>query len=118
MINQHELLKRDQTGKIIGVNQNAIKYWILDNVPHHSDLEPYVLVHTRLRHKYFDKLADQLTTEQVIHWRNEIRAAVIYLERLLDIILEHDETTYECDLRHHHNGEVCPNRAGVVLPDP
>lgn len=114
MINHHELVLRDSSGKKIGINKKAIRSWILDNLPFHSDLESYVIVHVNTRDKFFSELANQLTTTQIIRWKDQIIAATIYLEKQVDYI--HDETAYLCNLRPHHNGEVCPNRAGITLP--
>lgn len=118
MINHHELVLRDTSGKKIGINIRAIRRWILDNLPYHSDLESYILVHVSTRDKYFSELANQLSTAQIHRWKDQIIAATIYLEKLVDYTLEHDETAYLCNLRPHYNGEVCPNRAGITLPEP
>lgn len=51
-------------------------------------------------------------------WHLEIQRALKYIEKLVDAILEADETNYRCDLRIHSKGETCPNRRNIVLPDP
>lgn len=118
MINEHRLINRNSIGTPTGLNLKAIKSWILDTTPYHVDLEPYTQVHLAAKTRYFSILAEQLSSEQIIQWRNQILAATIYVERLVDTILEHEETTYLCDLRTHPKGEQCPNRAGIVLPEP
>lgn len=112
------LIKRDIAGNKIGIDLHAIKPWVVDQVPFHSDLEPYVLVHSRTKTLYLSALADHLTTSQVIRWTHQVQAATAYLDRLVDAILEQDETSYNCDLRTHKAGEICPNRIGLRLPNP
>lgn len=118
MILDYQLINRNPEGNVTGINISAIKYWIYNRIPYHADLHSYLEIHVTAREQLFTELAEQLRSAEIILLQNQIKAAVIYLEQLVDIILEHDETTYECDLRNHPPGEICPNRIGVVLPNP
>lgn len=118
MINQHRLINFSENGNPIGIHIRGLKPWVLETVPFHADLRPYVQVHLATKTKYFSILADHLSAQQIVQWSNQIRAATVYIEKLVDHILEHDETTYLCDLIPHRKGDQCPNRIGIILPEP
>lgn len=114
----HNLLKYNEEGAPIGLNLAAVKNWAEKTTPHHSDLQPYLLVHYRAKAAYLEELANQTTPWQFIVWTPEVIKALSYLEKLIDCILEADETSYNCDLRNHLTGEICPNRVNLELPNP
>lgn len=112
------LLKLNLQGEPIGVDICAIKNWILKTTPHHTDVQPYLLVHYRAKTTFLEEIAKQATPWQLVIWTSDVVKALVYIETLVDKILEADETTYACDLRNHLNGEICPNRRNLSLPDP
>lgn len=112
------LLKYNSDGEAIGINVSAVKNWVVKTTPYHSDLLPYLLVHYRAKAAYLEELARQTTPWQIIIWTADVTKALIYLEQLIDCILLADETGYNCDLRHHTQLEICPNRRNLTLPDP
>lgn len=112
------LLKYNQQGEPSGIDIAAVKKWAEKTTPAHADLEPYLLVHFKAKTAYLEELAKQTAPWHIIVWKQEITRALEYLEQLIDAILEADETTYNCDLRQHWAGEICPNRRNLVLPEP
>lgn len=112
------LLRYNASGEPIGLDIFAIENWVKQTTPFHLDLQPYLLAHYKAKTAFLEELALQSTTWQIILWTTEIVKALEYIEKLIDHILESDETTYRCDLRIHRAGEVCPNRVNLDLPDP
>lgn len=112
------LLRYNEDREPVGINLSAIKHWIVKATPHHTDLQPYLLVHYRAKAALLEELAKQATTWQLIIWTSDVVKALTYVETLIDGILEADETTYSCDLRQHVGHEICPNRRQLILPDP
>lgn len=112
------LLRYDEQGAAIGLNIQAVKNFVAKTTPFHSDLIPYILVHYRARAAYLEELSKQTTPWQIVVWTSDVIKALAYLEKVVDAILEADETTYSCDLRNHRQGEICPNRRNLTLPDP
>lgn len=114
----HNLLRYNGEGEPIGVNLYAVKEFVYRTTPFHIDLQPYLLIHLRAKTKFLEELAHQSTAWQIIIWSADVIRALQYVERLIDAILEEDETTYNCDLRNHPASEICPNRRNLVLPEP
>lgn len=112
------LLRKNNVGEPNGLNFLAIKNFIEKSTPFHLDLQPYLLAHYRAKSSFIEELARQASNWEITTWTPEIIKAFSYIERLIDCILEADETTFACDLRNHHSGAVCPNRRHLTLPDP
>lgn len=112
------LLRKNSTGDPIGLNFEAVKTFTARTTPSHLDLQPYLLVHIRAKSTFLEELSRQASTWEFVSWTPEIIKALVYIEKLIDCILEADETTYACDLRNHRNGSICPNRANLSLPPP
>lgn len=112
------LLRKNNKGEPIGLNLLAIKNFIAKTTPFHLELQPYLLAHYRAKSSFIEELARQASNWEIVTFTPEIETALAYIEKLIDCILEADETTFACDLRNHHNGAVCPNRRHLKLPDP
>lgn len=112
------LLRKNDSGDSIGVNFQAVKNFIVKSSPFHLDLQPYLLVHFRAKATFLEELARQASNWEIITWTPDIVKALAYVEKIIDSILEADETTYACNLQNHQNGSVCPNRLNLSLPDP
>lgn len=112
------LLKYNEEGEPVGINIFEVKNWVIRTTPYHTDLEPYLLVHFRAKTAFLEELAKHSTVWQIIVWTVDVVEALIYLEKIIDCILEADETTYDCSLELHPIGESCPNRINIVLPEP
>lgn len=112
------LLRDNVEGQPIGLNLYAVEEWIHKTTPFHADLQPYLLVHFRAKATFLEELSRQATNWQIIIWTTDVIRALGYIEKLIDTILEADETMYSCDLRNHIVGEICPNRRNLSLPDP
>lgn len=114
---QAQLFKYDEFGHINGINIHGIKEWTLTKIKPHADLEPYLLLHYHLHSSYCACIYTDLTEQQIQDYRRDIAIAFDYLHRLIDLILEHDETTYLCNLQCAPGH--CPNRIKLEnLPDP
>lgn len=112
------LIKTNDSGEPIGINLQSVKNFIVRTTPFHLDLQPYFLVHFRAKTTFIEELAKQATSWEFTQWTPDIIRALAYIEKLIDTILESDETTYACDLRNHQIGQTCPNRANISLPEP
>lgn len=113
------LLRTNESNEAIGLNFQAVKNFIVRTTPFHLDLQPYVLAHFRAKSTYLEELAKQASNLELVTWTPEIVNALAYIEKLIDCILETDETTYACDLRDDHQyGFICPNRVNLSLPEP
>lgn len=114
----HNLLEYSNEGEPVGINILAIKDWVAKTTPNHLDVQPYLLVHYRAKYQYLEELSRQTVPWQLVIWTAGVVKALGYLEKLIDTILETDETHYLCDLRNHQQGETCPNRVHLILPEP
>lgn len=95
------LLRYNEQGEPIGLSLEAVKNFVVKTTPFHSDLLPYLLVHYRAKAAYLEELSKQTIPWQIIIWTTDVIKALAYVEKLIDSILEADETTYSCDLRNH-----------------
>lgn len=89
MILQYQLINRGNVTVTWLESISAIKNWISNKIPYHADLDSYIPVHANAREQLFAELAEHLRSSEIILLQNQIKAAVIHFERLVDAILEH-----------------------------
>lgn len=113
-----QLLKFNHQGRCIGLNLNSIRDWANQAIPNHSHFYPAAQIQARVKRNYFDELKRQSRGIDPFTWLFDLSGAIEYLATIAHTIIAHDESRAQCDLHPHVNGEFCPNRLGIIFPQP
>lgn len=112
------LLKINNRNICTGINLHAIRQWAIDFIPQHSHFYPIQQTQARTKRGYFNQLRRESQNYDPFTWLFDLTRALAYLKIVVETIVANDQERYLCNLRPHVNGEQCPNRIGIIFPEP
>lgn len=112
------LLKINQQGTCTGLNLLNICDWAKRVIPYHSQFYPIRIIQSETKRAYFHELKEQSRGVDPFTWLFDLVRGLEYLKIITDIIILRDQTTHFCNLHQHQPGENCPNRSGIIFPEP
>lgn len=114
---QNRLFQFNRNGDCIGLNLHTIREWAKHTIPHHSHFYPARQTRVLTKQAYYDELREQSRNIDPFTWIGDLGRALNYLTIITNIIIERDGESF-CDHRPHQSGEQCPNRIGIIFPEP